>query len=95
MIHDSCDPVSLSQLAIDLGIHPVHFSRTFKKFYLYSPSEYQQKLLISRALCSLKHGFSLNDCAAEVGYADQSHMTRAFNKHLGLAPNKLRNLFIA
>ncbi len=93
LIHDSYDPINLSQLAIDQGIHPVHFSRTFKKFYLYSPSEYQQKLLISRALHFLKHGFSLIDCAAEVGYADQSHMTRAFNKHLGLPPNKLKCLF--
>jgi AraC-like DNA-binding protein len=36
----------------------------------------------------IAHGNSIADAAAEAGFADQSHLTRAFTRQFGISPGR-------
>jgi AraC-like DNA-binding protein len=44
----------------------------------------QRRVVLARRL--IAHGGALADAAAAAGFADQSHMTRAFVRLLGVTP---------
>jgi AraC-like DNA-binding protein len=68
-----------------------HFARCFKEMYGRSCKEHLEMLRIERAEELLKFTeLSLNDVSQELGYADQSHFTRAFKKHKGVTPGSIR-----
>jgi AraC-like DNA-binding protein len=48
----------------------------------------QRRVLLVRQLVTRKR--SLAEAAAEAGFADQSHMTRAFVRQLGVTPARYR-----
>ncbi|MFD2756758.1 helix-turn-helix domain-containing protein, partial [Comamonas terrae] len=74
------------------GVHPVHFSRTFKRFFHCSASEYRQRKQLDRAILQLSQQHSLSDTALQAGFADQSHMQRSFRRYLGATPRQLQML---
>ncbi|MCG7535394.1 helix-turn-helix domain-containing protein [Pseudoalteromonas sp. OOF1S-7] len=86
-------PLSLSELATQQGVHPVYFSRAFKKYFHISASAYQQQLQLSKAMRSMTQGVPLSDCAFHAGFSDQSHMNRTMMSRIGLSPGKLQRLF--
>ena len=68
-----------------------HFARSFKEMYGRSCKEHLEMLRIERAEELLKFTeLSLNEVSLELGYADQSHFTRAFKKHKGVTPGSIR-----
>ncbi|AZZ97295.1 AraC family transcriptional regulator [Pseudoalteromonas sp. R3] len=93
LLEEAEQPVSLSELATQQGIHPVYFSRAFKQYFHISASAYQQQLQLSKALRSMTQGLPLSDSAFHAGFSDQSHMSRAMTSRLGLSPGKLQKLF--
>ncbi len=80
-------------LARDAGVHPVHFARTFRQFLGVRPVEYRTRARVA-AGCRLAAATSLplSQVALTVGFADQSHMTRAFARVLGIGPGAYRAL---
>jgi len=90
-----CDsaPPRIVDLAREAGVHPVHFSRTFRQFVGVRPAEYRTRARVA-AGCRLAASTSLplSQVALAVGFADQSHMTRAFARVLGVAPAAYRTL---
>jgi len=91
-IEDSTDNINLTQLAAELGIHPVYFSRSFSKHYGCTPSLYQQRCKVSRALNSLSKNKVLVDIAHDTGFTDQSHFIRLFKQEIGFTPRQLKQL---
>ena len=82
------------QLESITGLTRYALARQFKAMFGTSPYRYllMRRLDLAREL--IEHGRRLVDVAAEVGFADQSHLTRAFKSAFGLSPARYRALRI-
>lgn len=78
--------IAIARLAQEAGLSPAHFTRTFRRTYGLPPHAFQRQLRIQLAQRLIAEGRSLADVAAAVGFADQSHLTRAFRATLGWTP---------
>lgn len=74
----------LRDLADAAGVHPVHLIRSFQRFYGVTPRRYlgERERRIREQ--------PLGEVAARAGFADQSHLTRAFTRRHGLPPGAWR-----
>jgi AraC family transcriptional regulator len=83
--------LKMRDLANDAGVHPVHLARVFRKQENQTPGDYLQRVRI-RAACKLlkQADWPLAVIAAECGFSDQSHLTRAFRKTTGTTPAQFR-----
>ncbi|MFG2030438.1 helix-turn-helix domain-containing protein [Streptomyces sp. NPDC048825] len=83
----------LLPLAEVLGVSPYHLSRSFSRELGVSVTRYRNRVRIGRALDRLEEGeSSLGALAADLGFADQAHMTRTMRQYLGRTPTALRRL---
>jgi AraC-like DNA-binding protein len=82
------EKISLTELAEETGVSPHHLQRTFLAATGLSPLHYQVDLRIARARSLLCLGRSIADIAAEVGFGDQSHLTRHFRRIFGISPGR-------
>jgi AraC-like DNA-binding protein len=90
------DPESadLVRLARALGVSPSHLSRTFRGHVGMTVSRYRNRVRISRVLARFEEGDTdLARLALTVGFADQSHLSRAVRAELGDSPARVRRLF--
>jgi AraC-like DNA-binding protein len=87
MLADSlAEPPSLGQLAAASGLSKYQLLRRFKQVHGVTPFAWllQQRTEVARGL--VRQGAALTDAAMTTGFADQSHMTRAFVRHFGFTP---------
>jgi len=83
----------LGSLARLLGVSPYRLSRAFPRELGVSLTHYRNRVRIARALDRLEAGEpSLATLAADLGFADQAHLTRTVRDHLGNTPSALRQL---
>jgi AraC-like DNA-binding protein len=83
-------PISLADLAALSGVSRFQLLRGFAREIGTTPHAY---VIQRRALLARKHlaaGRSPTDAALRSGFADQSHMTRAFVRHFGITPARYR-----
>jgi len=94
MIFTSDDPeLSVTGVAADAGVHPVHLARVFRLFLGCSPGEYLRGHRLERAAAMLGSGTaSLADVAQSAGFVDQAHLTRTFRSRLDTTPARWRRL---
>lgn len=87
-IHDALDQdLSLSDLAALLQMSPFHFARLFKQSTGLAPHQFIIRCRVERAKELLLHSpLGIADIAAEVGFANQSHLNRHFKRLLGVTP---------
>ncbi|MDM9379867.1 AraC family transcriptional regulator [Chlorogloeopsis sp. ULAP01] len=82
--------ISLEVLAQSVNLSPSHLRRLFKQATGMAPHQYLINLRINRAKeLLLSGGFSVNEVAAEVGFADQSHLHRHFKRIFGVTPKTI------
>jgi len=83
--------LTLDELGREAGIHPVHLSRVFRKFFGEGIGDYVHRMRI-RAACEqmLTPEMSIAEISLAAGYADQSHFTRAFRGATGMTPGTFR-----
>lgn len=83
--------LTLNEIAADVGVHPFHLSRVFRRFQQQTPGEYVHRLRVQFACERLTDpGADLATIALESGFADQSHMTRVFKQVTGTTPGAFR-----
>lgn len=82
------DAVSLAELASLAGVSRFQLLRGFACELGITPHAYliQSRARLARAL--LARGLSIAQAAAEAGFADQSHLTRAFVRQFGITPGR-------
>jgi AraC family transcriptional regulator len=82
---------SLTSVAREFGVHPVHLARSFRRFLGCTFSDYVAKLRIRRALeLLLIENQAIVDVANACGFADHAHLSRTFKKVTGLTPRAFR-----
>jgi AraC-like DNA-binding protein len=85
--------LALPDLAELLGISPWRLSRLFHRLTGVTLHRYRTRLRVTAALDRLSESTdSLAALAAELGFADQAHLTRVIRAMTGLPPGRLRVL---
>jgi AraC family transcriptional regulator len=83
----------IAELAREAGLHPVYFARAFRRAYGCSPGDYLRQRRFEAAIVVLCGGMRpLAEVAGACGFADQSHMSHALQRAIGLSPLQLRRL---
>ncbi|MEL7163317.1 MAG: helix-turn-helix transcriptional regulator, partial [Bacteroidota bacterium] len=91
LLHTGGERLSLAELSRELGVHPVHISRSVPRFLGSTLGEYLRKQRVSKALPQLlDEEKTLAQIACNSGFADQSHFTRVFKSFQGVTPAKFR-----
>jgi AraC-like DNA-binding protein len=85
--------VRLDELAAVAGVSRFHLIRLFRQRYGITPFAYQRNLRVECARDALRGGESLAGAAAELGFADQSHLGRAFRAVMVATPGQYRQSF--
>jgi AraC family transcriptional regulator len=91
-LHDRyADPLRLSEVALEVGVEPERLARVFRRAFGEPMASYLRRLRVDVASTMLLNGDEpISRVAAEVGFADQSHMTRCFVRYLGTTPGRYR-----
>ncbi|MDV5170407.1 GlxA family transcriptional regulator [Photobacterium rosenbergii] len=80
-------PLSVEELALQLGLSRRQLDRVFIKELSVSPREYWAAMRMSHAHWRLQNSFySLSDIANEVSFSDVSYFCKVFKKHFGYSP---------
>jgi AraC-like DNA-binding protein len=82
------DGVSSGELETASGVSRYALARHFRACLGTSPYRYLVMRRLDRVRALIAGGTALAEAAAEAGFADQSHMTRAFKKAYGLSPGR-------
>ncbi len=87
---EAVNPPSLQALAAPLGLSRYQLLRRFTEVYGLPPHAWVRTYRLERARALMAKGTPLAAIAAECGFADQSHMTRAFRALLGYSPGAIQ-----
>jgi AraC family transcriptional regulator len=87
-IQDQLDTdLTVSGIAQAVCISPYHFMRLFKESTGQSPHQYVIEARVRKATELLTTGkLTISEAAHQVGFVDQSHLTRHFKKVFGMPP---------
>jgi AraC-like DNA-binding protein len=85
---DLTAPLSLTELAEQVGLSAFHAARLFTQATRMPPHAWRNQLRLQRALAPLREGVAVADVAAACGFTDQSHFTRHFRRMFGVPPGR-------
>ena len=84
-------PWSLDRVARDAGVHPVYLARVFRRTFGCSLGRYVHGQRIDRCIARLTEpDANLGQLAQDLGFSDQSHLSRVFRRESGWTPARLR-----
>ena len=84
------EPVTLAELAREVGLSPWHLQRTFKRLTGLSPKEYAGARRLERLKEQLKKGDDVTTATYEAGYGSGSRVYEQSNARLGMTPGTYR-----
>jgi len=91
LLHESSEGrLTLSHIASELGVTPIHLTQAFKRAEGMPLYRYQTQLRLGRALADLPERSDITDLALELGFSSHSHFTAAFRSALGVTPSAYR-----
>lgn len=91
LLHYSTENIDLKFLSEQLGVHPVHLSRSIPKYLSCSLGEYMRQQKIKQSLNYIINSeYSLTEIAYLCGFSDQSHFTRLFKSYFKKTPTSFR-----
>jgi len=82
--------ITLDDIARAGGLGRFHALRTFRDEVGLPPHAYLKQCRVNRAAALLARGVRPADAAADAGFADQSHLNRAFKAVYGITPGIYR-----
>jgi AraC family transcriptional regulator len=89
--HSFAEPIRLSTLAEEAGVHPVHLARTYRRHHHCSIGDALRRRRMEHAVERLRSGVTdLARLALECGFSDQSHFARNFRREVGTSPGRFR-----
>jgi AraC family transcriptional regulator len=85
------EPLRAAVVAREVNVHPAHLARAFREHFSMPLGAYVRRLRLEWVAAELSGSVdSLASVALAAGFADQSHLTRAFKRHTGLTPDAYR-----
>lgn len=88
------EPIEVAELADVAGLSTAHFSRVFTSATGDTPHRFVMKRRVCRARGMLAaHDASLAEIAVRSGFSNQSHLSTAFAREVGLSPARYRAAF--
>jgi AraC family transcriptional regulator len=91
LLHETpAEHISIPSLAERFALEPIYLGRTFKRFTGETLARYRNRLRIEKARHLLQKEIPLVEIAQELGFADQSHLTRVFRREMGTTPAEYR-----
>jgi AraC-like DNA-binding protein len=84
-------PPSLEELAAAVNLSPFHFARVFRRVTGMPPHTWLMQQRIARARALLQSGCLPLEVATQLGFADQSHLSRQFKQVYGVGPGAYRS----
>ncbi|WP_374981839.1 AraC family transcriptional regulator [Pseudomonas solani] len=85
------EPPSLEELAAAVGLSPFHFARVFRRATGLPPHSWLKQRRLEQARALLREGCAPLSVAMQLGFADQSHLSRQFKQAYGVAPGEYRS----
>ena len=85
------EPIGLRHVAREVGVHPIHLARVFRRHHGRSVSEHLQALRLLEAARLVLEGTSIAAAAQGAGFSDHAHLTRLFGRTFGFAPRILKS----
>jgi AraC family transcriptional regulator len=88
--------LTIQDMALCVGIHPVHLSREFRRLFGQTVGEYAHQVRI-RSACSLlvSSGGTVAQVAMDCGFSDHSHFCRVFKRLIGRSPSEFRRAHVS
>jgi len=83
-------PCSLIDLAHQVGTNDAYLKRHFKEVFGTTVFGYLHQIKMNQAKELIQSGVSISEVAGLTGYKYVSHFSRAFTKHFGIGPGKIR-----
>ncbi len=84
--------LTLTHVAAQVGVHPVHLATTFRQKYGVTIGEFVRRRRVEHACAELlKKDIPLTAIALQAGFADQSHFSKVFKSYVGTTPAKYRS----
>ena len=91
---ESARDLRVADLAREASVHPVHLARVFRRLTNQTPGEWLQRIRVYAAFRELSAGTEdIAAVATELGFADQSHLTRMLKRHTSYTPALFRDTF--
>ncbi|QWT21240.1 AraC family transcriptional regulator [Bacillus sp. NP157] len=88
---DPAREVTLADLAVVAGRHPVHLARSFRLFHHCTPGDYLRRLRVERAAVLLRNTRRpLLEIALECGFAGAAQFSRSFRAVHATTPSAFR-----
>lgn len=85
------EPITLTGLAEEAGVHPVYLARAFRRHYGRPLGSYLRRLRVANAADRLaRTDQPAAAVALDSGFCDQSHLNRVFRREAGWAPVRYR-----
>jgi AraC-like DNA-binding protein len=82
--------LTLTDLGDALDLSRFQALRVFRRHCGITPHQYLVRVRVAQASRMLLQGEPIAEVAAQVGFTDQSHMTKHFKRLLGVTPSKYR-----
>jgi AraC family transcriptional regulator len=87
------EPADIDALARLAGLSRPHFFALFRRCTRLTPGVYANVLRMEAAIRALSQsGSPMGEISDELGFSAQSHFTRFFRHHLGIAPTEYRRV---
>jgi AraC-like DNA-binding protein len=91
---DFQQPLTLEDIARQVGVHKVHLGRVFHQHFHCTVGEYLRFLRVERACSELSMTDTrLGEISQECGFSDQPHFSRIFKRLTAFTPLEYRNIF--
>jgi len=96
ILNDSySERTTLNDLAIEIGVHPVHLSKEFPKYFNSGFGEYIRSIKVQKATTLLMdEARSFSNITYECGFSDQSHFIRCFKTIHGITPLQFKKRIV-
>jgi AraC-like DNA-binding protein len=85
--------LTVSAIAQRAGVHPVYLARCVRRWYHVGLSEELRRLRLRAAFAALSSAHrTVSDVAHTLGYSDEPHLCREFERRFGMTPGRYRRI---